>query len=131
MVQPNPNGQLRTAAQRRRASARRFELLNAFWDQGTAGDLFRTDALVWLALWQHARPDRTVCISFGTVAKMLKCHRETAYRSIRRLRKARLLKLVRRGGRDQGPNVYKLLPYDPTRTAEPDERGVSAGAYRV
>ena len=118
MHRPNLNGPPRTAAQRRRVSARRFELVNAFWDEGTARSLFRTDALIWLALWRHARPDRTVCLSFGKVAAMVGTNRVTANRSIRRLRRAKLLKLVWHGGPDRGANVYKLIPYDPTRMTE-------------
>jgi hypothetical protein len=116
MDEPSPNGPPRTATQRR--TARRFEVLNAFWDEGTARTLTRTEALVWLALYRHARPDRSVCVSHKTVSDMLGIRRETAYRAIRHLRAKRLLKLVRRGGPDQGPNVYKLLPYDSTRTPQ-------------
>jgi CRP-like cAMP-binding protein len=119
MARPSVNGPLRTTAQKRRGSARRFELLNAFWDEGSVRNLSRLDALVWLALYRHARPDRTVSISFGQVAGMLGTCRETAYRSIRQLRKAKLLKRVRLGGPNRGSNVYKLLSHDPARTPEP------------
>ncbi len=118
MADPSVNGRSRTATRRRRVVARRFELVNAFWDEGTARTLSRTDALVWLALWRHARPDRTVCLSFGTLAGMVGTCRQTAIRSVCRLRTARLLKRVDRGGPDRGPNTYRLLSHDPTRTAE-------------
>jgi hypothetical protein len=113
MSEPILNGPPRTTSQRRKASAQRFELLNAFWDKGTARTLTRTEALVWLALYRHARPDRSVCASHQTIANMIGIRRETAYRAVCRLRQKRLLKLERRGGPDQRPNVYKLLPYVP------------------
>jgi DNA-binding MarR family transcriptional regulator len=116
---PSVNGPVRTKAQKRRTSARRFELLNAFWDLGTARALSRTDALVWLALYRHARPDRTISISFRQVAEMLGADRVTVVRSIRRLRDSKLLKRVRLGGPNRGSNVYKLLPCDLTRVPHP------------
>jgi hypothetical protein len=131
MSGPSLNNRPGSHIKPRGTSAQRFELYNAFWDRSTAGNLTRIDALTWFALYRHARPDRTVCISFGKLAQMLNCHRQTASRSIHRLREARLLKRVQRGGRDQGSNVYKLSPYDPTRATDPDEGGVSASAYRV
>jgi DNA-binding MarR family transcriptional regulator len=102
--------------------ARRFELLNAFWDR-TARALPQTDALVWLALYRHARPDRTACVSFGRLAEMVGVTRRTVTRAIRRLRDGRLLKRAHRGGPDRGSNVYKLFPYDPTRGGEPSRSG--------
>jgi hypothetical protein len=116
MADPSVNGRPGTARWRR-TSARRFELYNAFWDKGTARTLSRTDALVWLALWRHARPDRTVRLSFGKLAWTVGTCRQTAIRSVGRLRRARLLKRADRGGPGRGPNTYKLLSHDPTRTA--------------
>jgi hypothetical protein len=117
MADPSLNGRYGTA-RRRRTAARRFELLNAFWDEGTARTLPRTAALIWLALWRHARPDRTVRLSFGKLAWMVGTCRQTAIRSVRRLRGERLLKLVKRGGPGRGPSTYKLLSHDPTRPGE-------------
>jgi len=119
---PSSDGSPGTPPRRRRGSAPRFELLNAFWDR-TAKALPRTDALVWLALYRHARPDRTACVSFGRLAEMVGVSRRTVMRSIRRLRDRRLLKRVRRGGPDRGSNAYKLLPYDPTQGGEPSPSG--------
>jgi hypothetical protein len=118
MAGPSLNGPPRATVQKRRTSALRFELLNAFWDEGTARSLTRTDALVWLALYRHARPDRSVCLSFGKLAEMVGSDRVTVVRSVRRLRDARLLKRVRHGGPNQGANVYRLLSHDPTRADE-------------
>jgi DNA-binding Lrp family transcriptional regulator len=92
--------------------------MNAFWDR-TARALSPTDALVWLALYRHARPDRTACVSFGRLAEMVGVSRRTVIRSIRRLRDRRLLKRFQRGGRDRGSNAYRLFPYDPTQGDEP------------
>jgi hypothetical protein len=114
MNEPSRNGRSGMTTQSRKVSARRFELLNAFWDEGTARTLTRTEAMVWLALYRHARPDRSVCVSHQTLAKMIGSRRETAYRAVCRLKNKRLLKLVRRGGPNAGPNVYRLRPYDPT-----------------
>jgi hypothetical protein len=71
MADPSVNGRYRTAGQRRRTSARRFELYNTFWDEGTARGLTPTAALVWLALYRHARPDRTVRVSLSRLAEMV------------------------------------------------------------
>jgi hypothetical protein len=112
MMKSNWDGRPRTATEGRGLG--RFELFNAFWDMGTVKSLTRTEAMVWLALWRHARPDRTVQLSFRKVAEMVGTRRDTAYKTIRALRKKRLLVLSWHGGAGRGPNVYKLLPYDPT-----------------
>jgi predicted transcriptional regulator len=96
--------------------------LNAFWDR-TARGLPQTDALVWLALYRHARPDRTACVSFSKLAEMVGVSRRTVVRSIRQLRDGRLLKRVQRGGPDRGSNAYQLFPYDPTKGGESSRPG--------
>jgi predicted transcriptional regulator len=96
--------------------------LNAFWDR-TARALPQTEALVWLALYRHARPDRSACVSFGRLAEMVGVSRRTVMRAIRRLMDGRLLKRVQRGGPDRGSNAYKLFPYDPTKGGEPSRSG--------
>jgi hypothetical protein len=40
--------------------------------------------------------------------------RQEPTRAVCRLKNKRLLKLVRRGSPNAGPNVYRLRPYDPT-----------------
>jgi hypothetical protein len=90
MNEPSRNGRSGTTTQSRKVSARRFELPNAFWDEGTARTLTRTEALVWVALYRHARPDRSVCVSHQTRAKMIGSRRVTAYRAVCRLKNKRL-----------------------------------------
>jgi CRP-like cAMP-binding protein len=95
----------------RGASARRFVLFNAFVDQ-TMTSLSHMDALIWVVLYRHARPDRSVCVSAGRLAEMAGARRETIVRSLRRLRDEGLITRIRRGGQDGTPTTYKIQPYN-------------------
>jgi hypothetical protein len=114
MVGPRPsvNGPVRTPAQKRRASARRFEILNAFCRR-TSRTLGLAESKTWFHLYQHARPDRTVRVSVNKLAEEMGLHRRTVIRSLRGLRTVGLLSLKERGGPGMGPTTYKLWPYDP------------------
>jgi hypothetical protein len=83
----------------RRPFTARFRLLNAFVDRGAIGSLRHMDALVWVVLYRHARPDRTVRLSAGRLAATFGTHRTTIFRSLRRLRDEGLITRVRGGDR--------------------------------
>jgi hypothetical protein len=90
-------------------------MFNAFVDRGTMTALSRLDTHVWVAMFRHARPDRTVRVSAGRLAETLGVCRQTIVRSLRRLRDARLLIRARRGGPGGHVTIYKIRAFDPNR----------------
>jgi hypothetical protein len=104
----------------RRAFAMRFRILNAFVDRGTMASLGRTDIQVWMAMFRHAKPDRTVRISAGRLAGALDTRRDTIVRSLRRLRDEGLIVRIRRGGQDGTPTTYQIRPFKIDRSPPND-----------
>ncbi len=84
----------------------RFGEINAFVDV-TLCSLTRTEACVWLILWRDSRHGlaRT---SYASLARTTGCRRATVGLALRSLREKGLVEVVRRGGKAQGANVYRL-----------------------
>jgi hypothetical protein len=91
---------------RKRHTADRFGAINSFVDV-TLRSLTRTEALVWVVLWRDTRHGlaRT---SYAGLARTSGCRRATVGIALRSLREKGLLEVVRRGGKGQGSNVYRL-----------------------
>jgi hypothetical protein len=103
---PRPTGKRTT----KRRSSLRFEILNAFVDGGMA-DLSRGEIAVWLILYRDTKPDGAARTSLDDLARRGGMDRQTASRAVGRLKKRGMLKVIRRGGLNQGPSVYRVFPY--------------------
>jgi DNA-binding MarR family transcriptional regulator len=90
------------------AVANRFVVFNAFIDF-TASGLRRSEILVWLTLFRDTR-DGVARSSQTSIAKRCGVSRKTVERAIRELEGRELLSIVRRGGLNQGPSSYRVLP---------------------
>jgi DNA-binding MarR family transcriptional regulator len=106
------NGQPTTARRKtaKRASRLRFEILNAFVDQGMS-DLSRSELAVWLILYRDTRPNGTARASLIDLARRAGIDRQTAARAIGRLAGRKMLQVLRRGGLNRGPSTYRVFPY--------------------
>jgi predicted DNA-binding transcriptional regulator len=91
----------------RRKTGHRFAVLNLFVDT-IAGDLNRSDILVWLVLYRDTR-DGTAKTSQADIARRTKLSERTVRYAICRLEKRGLLKVVYRGGINRGPSIYRVL----------------------
>ena len=91
----------------------RFGVINAFVDFALRRVL-RSDAVVWLVLWRDTKPDGLARTSGADMARRTGLHVSTVKRAVRRLRRAGLLVVVRRGSLRSGPSVYRVrgLPCD-------------------
>src|SRR3954467_11922978 len=104
------NGKATTARRTsKRRSALRFEILNAYVDAGMA-DLSRAEIAVWLTLYRDTR-DGTARTSLDDLARRGGFDRQTASRAVGRLERRKMLQVVRRGGLNRGPSVYRVFPY--------------------
>lgn len=96
---------------RKRETAFRFELLNGFVDRGMA-DLTRAELAVWLVLFRDARPPDGIARTAVTdIAKRGGMSTRAAGDAVGKLAARKMLKIVRRGGLNQGPAVYQVFPY--------------------
>ena len=93
---------------RQRATADRFATLNAFVDCSLIG-LTRTEVLTWLVLYRDTR-NGVVKTSAGDVARRIGASRRSVTTALGKLRQRGLLTLIRRGGLNQGPSVYRVEP---------------------
>jgi Helix-turn-helix domain len=94
--------------QRKRKTADRFAVLNAFIDL-TAGELPRSEVMVWLVLYRDTK-NGVAKTSQADIARRAGINVRTARRAIGRLRDHRLLYVVRHGGLRQGPTTYRVHP---------------------
>jgi hypothetical protein len=86
----------------------RFAVLNAFVDF-TVAELSRAEIAVWLILYRDTR-DGSARTSVSDLARRAGCNRRTAFRALRGLERACLLKIVHRGGLGRGPSRYRVRP---------------------
>jgi DNA-binding MarR family transcriptional regulator len=93
-----------------RQSRLRFEILNAFVDNGMVG-LSRAELAVWLILYRDTKPDGTARASLADLARRGGMDRRTASRAVGRLVRRKMLQVIRRGGLNRGPSVYRVFPY--------------------
>jgi DNA-binding MarR family transcriptional regulator len=94
----------------RRQSRLRFEMLNAFVDQGM-GDLSRAEMAVWLILYRDTKRDGTARASLDDLARRGGMNRQTASRAVGRLARRKMLLVIRRGGLNCGPSTYRVFPF--------------------
>jgi hypothetical protein len=94
----------------KRASALRFQILNAFVDTGMA-DLSRAELATWLVLYRDTKPGGTARVSLNDIARRAGIARQTACRAVGRLARRKMLQVLRRGGLHQGPSIYRVFPY--------------------
>jgi DNA-binding MarR family transcriptional regulator len=106
-AEPPPKPARRTP---KRVSALRFQLLNAFVDGGMA-DLGRAELAVWLCLYRDTKRDGTARTSLDDLARRGGMDRRTASRAVGRLERRKMLRVLRRGGLNRGPSVYRVFPY--------------------
>jgi DNA-binding MarR family transcriptional regulator len=95
---------------RKRESRLRFETLNAFVDSGMA-DLSRAELAVWLALFRDTKSNGTARASLDDIARRGGMDRQTASRAVGKLAARKMLQVLRRGGLNHGPSVYRVFPY--------------------
>lgn len=93
---------------KRRKTADRFDVLNAFVDE-TLRTLCRGDAAVWLVLYRDTR-DGTARTSQADIARRAGLSVRGVAKALRRLEQRRLLKTVYRGGLNRGASRYRVLP---------------------
>ena len=94
----------------KRRSRHRFEILNAFVDSGMVG-LSRGELAVWLALYRDTGRDGTTRASLANLARRGGMDRQTASRAVGRLARRKMLQVIRPGGLNRGPSVYRVFPY--------------------
>ena len=101
----------------KRRSRLRFEMLNAFVDEGLRG-LAPSEAVVWLILYRDAKPSGLARTAIDDIAQRGGLGRRTVLRALKALEAKRMLRVVRRGGLNRGPSSYRLFPFP-----APDEWG--------
>ena len=102
-----------TAARRKttkRRSGLRFEILNAFVDEGMS-KLSPHEAVVWLVLYRDVKPDGTARTAVDDIARRGGINRRTVLRALKRLEQRRMLQVVRRGGLNRGTSSYRVFPF--------------------
>ena len=91
-----------------RKTGHRFAVLNAFVDD-TAGELSRSEILVWLVLYRDTR-NGIATTSQDNIARRAKLASRTVRYAIRRLVDRELLTVVYRGGINRGASKYRVSP---------------------
>src|SRR5690349_17809268 len=95
----NANGKPPTVGRKTKTSKResrlRFEILNAFGDEGMAKQTPH-EAGVWFVLYRDTKPDGTARTSIDDIARRAGIARRTAINAIARLRALRMLRVVKR-----------------------------------
>lgn len=89
-----------------RSTRNRFAVLNAFVD-AAAGELSRSELLVWLTLYRDTRHG-IACTSQADIARRSRLSERTIRYAIKRLEGRGLLTLVYRGGINRGPSKYRV-----------------------
>jgi CRP-like cAMP-binding protein len=85
-------------------------VLNAFVDS-TMADLSRAELAAWLCLYRDTRPNGEARASFDDIARRAGIDRRSVARALGKLKARKMLRVVRRGGRDRGPSTYRVFPY--------------------
>jgi len=109
---PSPRPAAGCAADRGQAKGKaggRFATVNAFADF-TLGGLSRAEIAVWLLLWRDTKADGLARTSQADLARRAGCNVRTVKRAARRLVRAGLLEIVRRGRLGAGPSAYRVRP---------------------
>ncbi len=101
---------------------RKIDAFNSFMD-GAVPYIAHVDALVWLALFRHARDGR-VTRSNGRLAIDINVSERTVRRAIERLKRNGLLRVERRGGLRVGASTFAMGVRDLRPKAKPSPRVV-------
>jgi hypothetical protein len=105
------NGRATTARRTtKRRSSLRFEVLNAFVDEGMA-KLTPHESVVWLVLYRDTKPDGLARTSVDDIARRAGIGRRTVLRALKSLERLRMVKIVRRGGLNRGASSYRVFPF--------------------
>lgn len=94
---------------KRTAGAGRFAVLNRFVDLSMR-QIDPTTAAVWLVLFRDTKPDGTARTSQADIGRRICRGVRTVYAGLRKLEGLGLLIVVRRGGVNAGPTVYRVRP---------------------
>jgi hypothetical protein len=94
----------------KRRSTLRFEILNAFVDEGMSR-LSPHEAVTWLVLYRDVKPDGTARTAVDDIAGRAGIGRRTVLRALKNLEQLRMIKVVRRGGLNRGPSSYRVFPF--------------------
>jgi hypothetical protein len=94
----------------RRQSRLRFELLNAFVDNGMP-DLSRAKLAVWLTLYRDTKREGTARASLNELARRGGMDRQTASRAVGRPARRKMLQVIRPGGLNCGHSTYRVFPF--------------------
>lgn len=93
--------------QAKRAAAGRFAILNTFVDD-RLGVLTGAETKVWLILYRDTKRDGTVCTSQADIARRADLSEKSVQRAVKTLEHRRLLRVIWRGGINQGPSRYRV-----------------------
>lgn len=74
-------------------------------------DLTRAELATWLVLYRDTKPDGTARTSLDCIARRAGIDRQTASRAVGSLSRRKMLQILRRGGLNRGPSVYRVFPY--------------------
>jgi len=94
----------------KRASALRFQVLNAFVGSGMA-ELSRAELALGLVLHRDTMPGGTVRDSLDDIGRRAGIDRQMASRAVDKLTGRKMLQLLRRGGLNQRPSEYRVFPF--------------------
>jgi len=97
----------------KRTGGNRFNVLNLFLDC-TAGNLPRSEMLVWMLLYRDTKPDGIARTSQADLARRANADLSTIKRATAKLERRGLLIVVRRGNLQRGPSAYRVVPLIPT-----------------
>ena len=91
-------------------SSDRWSQLNDFVDLYLRTIQKQRAQLVWFVLFRHANENNIVkLVSYDRIGKEIGKSPETAKRAIGDLKKEGFLKVVKQGGYNRGPNIYKMV----------------------
>lgn len=68
---------------------------------------------VWLVLWRSARHDGRVKISYGRIAEETGRSRRHCIRSVNELIDKNAVRILKKGGKPDRPNLFKIRIYPP------------------
>lgn len=90
----------------------RFAVLNTFTDFTLCG-LTGAEVKVWLILFRDTKKTGTARTGQADIARRAGIDVRTVRRTLAKLERAGLLKVVRRGKLNGGPSVYRVFPTPP------------------
>jgi DNA-binding transcriptional ArsR family regulator len=101
-----PNGNTPKGRSTGRKVGDRFAVANAFADYG-ARLVDTTAQSCWWIVWRETKPDGLARVSFNRIAECIGKGRRTVIRTMKRLKRAGLITVVRQGGMREGASTYR------------------------